>query len=129
FKVAVVPFHLWTPDVYEGAPTTVTAFMSVGAKAAGFAAFLRVFLNALPELKDQSAEVLAGLAALTMIVGNVVAISQRNIKRMLAYSSIAHAGYLLVGLAAAVKGAAAGVPAVRFYSLGYLVMNMGAFGV
>jgi NADH-quinone oxidoreductase subunit N len=134
FKVAVVPFHLWPPDVYEGAPTTVTAFMSVGAKAAGFAAFLRVFMGGLHELSDQSAEVLAALAALTMIVGNVVAISQRNIKRMLAYSSIAHAGYLLVGLAAAVKGAGmdrpnSGVPAVLFYTLGYLVMTMGAFGV
>jgi NADH-quinone oxidoreductase subunit N len=129
FKVAIVPFHLWTPDVYEGAPTTVTAFMSVGAKAAGFAAFLRVFLTALPVLAEQSAQVLAVLAALTMIVGNVVAISQRNLKRMLAYSSIAHAGYILVGLVAAVKGAAGGLPAVLFYTLGYMVMNLGAFGV
>jgi NADH-quinone oxidoreductase subunit N len=129
FKVAVVPFHVWTPDVYEGAPTTVTAFMSVGAKLAGFAAFARVFLEGLPVLAEQSAEVMAALAALTMIVGNVVAISQRNIKRMLAYSSIAHAGYLLIGLVAAIKGSSSGVPAVLFYSLAYLVMNMGAFAV
>jgi NADH-quinone oxidoreductase subunit N len=129
FKVAIVPFHVWTPDVYEGAPTTVTAFMSVGAKAAGFAAFLRVFLKALPVLAEPSAQALAVLAAVTMIVGNVVAISQRNLKRMLAYSSIAHAGYILMGLVAAVKHAPGGVPAVLFYMLGYMVMQLGAFGV
>jgi NADH-quinone oxidoreductase subunit N len=103
--------------------------MSVGAKAAGFAAFLRVFLNGLPVLSEQSAQVLAALAALTMIVGNVVAISQRNIKRLLAYSSIAHAGYLLVGLVAAVRGVPGGVPSVLFYSLGYMAMNLGAFAI
>jgi NADH-quinone oxidoreductase subunit N len=133
FKVAVVPFHIWTPDVYEGAPTSVTAFMSVGAKAAGFAAFLRVFSVALPGLSLESAKVMAILAALTMIVGNFVAVAQKNIKRMLAYSSIAHAGYIMVGLVAAmspkpaVRGDAIG--AVLFYTLAYTVTNLGAFAV
>jgi NADH-quinone oxidoreductase subunit N len=134
FKVAVVPFHVWTPDVYEGAPTTVTAFMSVGAKAAGFAAFLRVFSVALPGLSLESAKVIAILAALTMVVGNFVAVAQKNIKRLLAYSSIAHAGYIMVGLVAAmspvndaVRGDAIG--AVLFYTLAYTVTNLGAFAV
>jgi NADH-quinone oxidoreductase subunit N len=129
FKVAVVPFHVWTPDVYEGAPTSITAFMSVGAKAAGFAAFLRVFLTALPAVQAQAASVMGAIAALTMIVGNVVAIVQPNIKRLLAYSSIAHAGYLMVGLTAAALGAQRGVSSVLFYTFAYTVTNLGAFAV
>src|SRR3989304_5831101 len=101
FKVAAVPFHMWTPDVYDGAPSVVTAFMSVGAKAAGFAALLRVFVTAFPGLATQWAGLAAIVSALTMIVGNFAAIAQSNIKRMLAYSSIAHAGYILMGLVAA----------------------------
>ncbi len=128
FKVAAVPFHMWTPDVYEGAPTVVTAFMSVGAKVGGFAAMIRVFVSALPELGDSWAPAVAAIAALTMILGNVVALAQRNVKRMLAYSSIAHAGYILIGLAAAV-GSAEAVPAALFYMLAYLFTNIGAFAV
>jgi NADH-quinone oxidoreductase subunit N len=126
FKVAAVPFHMWTPDVYEGAPTPITAFMSVGAKAAGFAALGRVFLLALPALGDDWTPVVAVLAALTMILGNVVALSQNNIKRMLAYSSIAHAGYLLMGLAARSERGLAGL---LFYLLAYTFTNLGAFAV
>ncbi|MYA71787.1 NADH-quinone oxidoreductase subunit N [Candidatus Poribacteria bacterium] len=134
FKVAIVPFHQWAPDVYEGAPTTIAAFISAGPKAAGFAAFLRIFMEALPNLQGEWSGVLILLAMLTMTVGNVIAIAQTNIKRMLAYSSIAHAGYVLIGLAAA--GAAAGNEAARsegissaiLYLLIYCVMNIGAFG-
>jgi NADH-quinone oxidoreductase subunit N len=134
FKVAVVPFHVWTPDVYEGAPTSVTAFMSVGAKAAGFAAFLRVFIMALPGLSEETARVVALLAALTMIVGNFIAVVQRNLKRLLAYSSIAHAGYIMVGMVAAIAlqgrpGQGEAIAAILFYSLAYTVTNLGAFGV
>jgi NADH-quinone oxidoreductase subunit N len=134
FKVAVVPFHIWTPDVYEGAPTSVTAFMSVGAKAAGFAAFLRVFAMALPGLGEESARVVAILAALTMVVGNFIAVVQQNLKRVLAYSSIAHAGYIMVGMAAAIHplnetNRADAVAAVLFYTLAYTVTNLGAFAV
>jgi NADH-quinone oxidoreductase subunit N len=129
FKVAIVPFHVWTPDVYEGAPTMVTAYMSVGAKAAGFAAFLRVFTDALVAVRPQAAIVMAILAALTLIVGNVGAIVQSNIKRMLAYSSIAHAGYLMIGLTAAALNAPGAVPAVLFYTVAYTVTNLGAFAV
>ncbi|HEY9075798.1 MAG TPA: NADH-quinone oxidoreductase subunit N [Anaerolineaceae bacterium] len=98
FKVAAAPFHMWTPDVYQGAPSPVAGFMSVGVKAAAFAAFLRVFLTAFPSLQSQMTPALWALAALTMVIGNVLALVQTNIKRMLAYSSIAHAGYLLVAL-------------------------------
>jgi NADH-quinone oxidoreductase subunit N len=126
FKVAAVPFHMWTPDVYEGAPTPVTAFMSVGAKAAGFAALGRVFLSTLPSQSDNWMPVVAVLAALTMILGNVVALSQTNIKRMLAYSSIAHAGYLLMGLAAHNSRGLAGM---LFHLLAYAFTNLGAFAV
>jgi NADH-quinone oxidoreductase subunit N len=132
FKVAVVPFHIWTPDVYEGAPTSVTAFMSVGAKAAGFAAFLRVLALAFPTqtLSEEISAVVSSLAILTMVVGNVVAVAQSNIKRMLAYSSIAHAGYILVGVFAAVRNPAGdGLAAVLFYMLAYTVSNLGAFAV
>jgi NADH-quinone oxidoreductase subunit N len=98
FKVAVVPFHMWTPDVYQGAPSSVTAFMAVGAKAAGFAALLRIFVLAFPSLAMDLTPVLWALAAFTMVIGNVIAIAQKNIKRMLAYSSIAHAGYIMMAL-------------------------------
>lgn len=128
FKVAAVPFHMWTPDVYEGAPTAVTAFMSVGAKVGGFAAMLRVFISALPELGPTWVPAVAAIAALTMIVGNVVALAQQNVKRMLAYSSIAHAGYILIAVAAAIDSPDA-VPAGLFYMLAYLFTNLGAFAV
>ncbi len=136
FKVAAVPFHMWTPDVYQGAPTPVTAYMSVGAKVGGFAGMLRAFA-ALPAAQGGDAAFWQGavivLAALTMILGNVVALAQRDIKRMLAYSSIAHAGYLLMGVAAlaAPDGATveAAVGAVLFYLLAYAFTNLGAFGV
>lgn len=126
FKVAAAPFHMWVPDVYEGAPTSVTAFMSAGPKVAGFAVLLRVFLYALAPLSAHSTAILSGLAVLTMAVGNVMALSQTNIKRMLAYSSIAHAGYALVGLAA---GGPEGAASVMLYVLIYALMNMGAFAV
>jgi len=126
FKVALVPFHMWTPDVYEGAPTSVTAFMAVGPKAAGFAAFLRVFLYALSSLQSEWVWILWVLAVLTMTLGNVVAIAQKNIKRMLAYSSIAHAGYILVAMVAASELGTAGI---LYYILAYTFMNLGAFGV
>ena len=126
FKVALIPFHVWTPDVYEGAPTAVTAFMAVGVKAAAFAAFARVFAGALVSVAASWTGVLWVLAALTMTVGNVGAVTQRNVKRMLAYSSIAHAGYALVGLVTATK---AGEAALLYYLVVYAVMNLGAFGV
>ena len=125
FKVAIVPFHQWAPDVYEGAPTTIAAFISAGPKAAGFAAFLRIFMEALPNLQVEWSGVVIVLAMLTMTVGNVVAIAQTNIKRMLAYSSIAHAGYVLIGLAAANND---GISSAMLYLLVYCVMNIGAFG-
>lgn len=126
FKVAAAPFHVWTPDVYEGAPTAVTAFMAVGVKAAGFAAFARVFMQTLAPLSADWSGVVWVLAALTMTIGNVTAILQRNIKRMLAYSSIAHAGYLLVGM---VAGGEYGGSAVLFYLIAYTLMTLGAFAV
>ena len=126
FKVAAVPFHMWVPDVYEGSPTTVSGFMSTGGKAAAFSAFLLIFSPALVSAMGSVREVLAVLAALSMIVGNIIAISQNNIKRMLAYSSIAHAGYILTGIVAA---NAAGSNGVLFYLITYTVMNIGAFGV
>ena len=126
FKVAAVPFHLWTPDVYEGAPTAVTALMAVGVKAAGFAAFARVFMHTLTMMAGDWSGVLWVLAALTMTIGNVTAILQSNIKRMLAYSSIAHAGYLLVGM---VAGGEYGGTAVLFYLIAYTLMTLGAFAV
>jgi NADH-quinone oxidoreductase subunit N len=126
FKVSAVPFHMWTPDAYEGAPAAVTGFMSTGVKAAAFAAFARVFLSAFEPLKAEWAPMLWAVAAATMIVGTVVGVVQSNIKRMLAYSSIAHAGYLLVALIAAND---TGKGAVLFYLLAYGVTNVGAFGV
>jgi NADH-quinone oxidoreductase subunit N len=124
FKVASVPFHMWTPDVYEGAPTSVTAFMIAGTKAAAFAAFLRVFLFALPTLHIQWSAVIWVLAVLTMTLGNLVALVQNNVKRMLAYSSIAHAGYVLVAI---VAGGSSGATSVLFYLVAYALMNLGAF--
>ena len=126
FKVAVFPFHVWTPDVYEGAPTPVTALLSIGSKAAAFAAFLRVFTVAFPALQPQWSEVLWLLSAATMIFGSVVAIAQKNIVRMLAYSSIAHAGIILIGLLVYND---IGMAGVVYYLLVYLFMNMGAFAV
>ena len=131
FKVAAVPFHMWTPDVYQGAPTAVTAFMASGAKIAGFAALLRVFATAFPSIAVDMTDVLWALAALTMIVGNLIAISQTDIKRMLAYSSIAHAGYILMAFVpygnAGVR--ADSVAAGLFYLVAYAVTNFGAWGV
>ncbi|OGB63252.1 MAG: hypothetical protein A2Y94_09865 [Caldithrix sp. RBG_13_44_9] len=126
FKVALVPFHMWTPDVYQGSPMPVTAYMAVGAKAAGFAAILRVFIQSANFISFQWADIFWILAVLTMTVGNVMALVQDDIKRMLAYSSIAHAGYLLVGVVSANDLT---IPSVVFYLLVYLFMNMGAFAV
>jgi NADH-quinone oxidoreductase subunit N len=126
FKISAVPFHMWTPDAYEGAPTIVTAFMSTGVKAAAFAAFVRVFLSPLEPLKDQWIPVLAVIAAATMILGTVVGVLQTNIKRMLAYSSIAHAGYIMLGIIATTE---TGKAAVLFYLLAYAVTNLGALGI
>ena len=126
FKTASVPFHMWTPDVYEGAPTAITAFMSVGPKAAGFAAFFRVFLIGLYGITDHWITLIWVIAALTMTVGNLTAVVQTNIKRMLAYSSIAHAGYVLVALVAANE---LGSASVLYYMLAYAFMNIGAFTV
>jgi NADH-quinone oxidoreductase subunit N len=128
FKVAAAPFHMWTPDVYEGAPTPVTAFMSVGAKVAGFAALLRIFMVAFPNVGEAWVGAVAILATLTLIVGNVAAIAQSNIKRLLAYSSIAHAGYILIALAASVDSPD-GVSAALFYMFTYLFGTLGAFAV
>jgi NADH-quinone oxidoreductase subunit N len=126
FKVSAVPFHMWTPDAYEGAPPAVTGFMSTGVKAAAFAAFARVFLSALDPVRAHWAAVVAVIAAATMIVGTVVGVAQSSVKRMLAYSSIAHGGYLLVALVAAND---VGKGAILFYLLAYAVTNLGAFGV
>ena len=126
FKVAAVPFHMWVPDVYEGSPTTVSGFMSTGGKAAAFSAFLLIFSPALVNEISSVREVLSILAAVSMIVGNVIAISQNSIKRMLAYSSIAHAGYILTGIVAANS---AGSNGVLYYLVAYTCMNIGAFGV
>jgi len=126
FKAAVVPFHQWTPDAYEGAPTPATAFMSVGPKAAAFAAILRVLVGALGPLAVDWSIVIAVLAAVTMTAGNVVALAQGNTKRMLAYSSIAHTGYILAAVAASRAGVSAGA-AVLFYVFAYGLMNLGAF--
>ncbi|OGO62555.1 MAG: hypothetical protein A2Z45_09585 [Chloroflexi bacterium RBG_19FT_COMBO_55_16] len=131
FKVAAVPFHMWTPDVYQGAPSAVTAFMAVGAKAGGFAALMRIFVSALPALAVDFTPVLWGIAALTMFLGNIVAIAQGNIKRMLAYSSIAHAGYILMALVPFGQGDVAGdaVAAALFYLLAYAFTNFAAWAV
>jgi NADH-quinone oxidoreductase subunit N len=134
FKVAAVPFHMWVPDVYEGAPTPITAYMAAGVKAAGFGLLLRAFMTVFNEEWVQSYNVLRAFAIGTMIVGNLIALSQSNIKRLLAYSSIAHAGYLLVGLTALVASSSPeeaqfSAQAVAYYLLVYLFMNIGAFAV
>jgi NADH-quinone oxidoreductase subunit N len=131
FKSGVVPFHAWSPDVYEGAPSSVTAFMSVGAKAAGFAALLRVFVTAFPGLATDMTPILWVLAALTMVVGNVVAIAQRNIKRMLAYSSIAQTGYLLMAFVPYGNGQVLGdsIAGILFYLAAYGLATFGAWSV
>ena len=126
FKVAAAPFHVWTPDVYEGSPTTITAFMAVGVKAAAFAAFARVFLYALAAVHAEWQGVVWVIAVLTMTVGNLTALVQTNIKRMLAYSSVAHAGYVLVAM---VAGKELGGAAMMYYLVAYGFMNLGAFGV
>ncbi|MEL6611975.1 MAG: NADH-quinone oxidoreductase subunit N [Bacteroidota bacterium] len=125
FKVSAVPFHMWTPDVYQGAPTTLTAFMSTASKTAAFAALIVVLWQAIPAGTNATL-VLAVVSALTMVGGNVLALNQTNVKRMLAYSSVAHAGYILAGLAAA---NATGYGGALYYLLAYTVMNLGAFGV
>jgi NADH-quinone oxidoreductase subunit N len=126
FKVSAVPFHMWTPDAYEAAPTAVTGFMSTGVKAAAFAAFVRVFLSAFEPLRGEWSLIVWTIAAATMILGTVVGVAQSSVKRMLAYSSIAHGGYLLVALLSAND---LGKGAVLFYLLSYAVSNVGAFGV
>ncbi|MEW6665861.1 MAG: NADH-quinone oxidoreductase subunit N [Thermodesulfobacteriota bacterium] len=126
FKTALVPFHMWTPDVYEGAPAPITAFMSAGPKAAAFAAFARIFLEALPSLQGQWTVLIWIMAVLTMSVGNVIALVQDNIKRMLAYSSIAHAGYVLVAFLSAGE---LGITSILYYMLAYTFMNIGAFAI
>ena len=126
FKVSAVPFHMWTPDAYEGAPPAVAGFMSTGVKAAAFAAFVRVFLSAFEPLRGTWSDGLWVIAAATMIVGTVVGVAQSNVKRMLAYSSIAHGGYLLIALLSAND---VGKGAVLFYLLTYAITNIGAFGV
>ncbi len=125
FKVAAVPFHTWVPDVYEGAPTPVTAFFSVAPKAAGFAVLLRIFADGFAEMEFLT-NVFWVLAVLTMTVGNIMALRQDNVKRMLAYSSISHAGYILVGLAV---GGADGISAAIFYLVGYMMFNLGGFAI
>lgn len=126
FKVSVVPFHMWTPDVYEGSPTTITAFMSTASKAAAFIALVIITFKLLPGNVADWSQALMVVSIITMILGNIVAMVQDNIKRMLAYSSIAHAGYLLVGLAAA---SPEGYSGVLYYLLAYTLMNVGAFGI
>jgi NADH-quinone oxidoreductase subunit N len=124
FKIAAAPFQLWTPDVYQGAATPATAFFSVGSKAAGFAVILRIFNGALPGISPEWSVLFGVLAFVTMTVGNLIAIVQTNIKRLMAYSSITHVGYMLIGLAAA---NAEGSSAVMFYLLAYAFTNLGAF--
>lgn len=126
FKIAAAPFHMWAPDVYEGAPTSITAFMSVGPKAAGFAVFGRVFMVAFASIKVDWVPILIPLSILTMAIGNIVALSQTNIKRMLAYSSIAHAGYALLGIITANNE---GLASMMNYLMIYAFMNIGAFAV
>ncbi|MEP6919986.1 MAG: NADH-quinone oxidoreductase subunit N [bacterium] len=126
FKVAAVPFHMWAPDVYEGAPTSVTAFLSTGSKAASFALYARIFMEALPAMRVDWAPLLGLVAAITIMVGNWAAVTQENSKRLLAYSSVSNAGYLLLGL---VAGNVYGYLGLIIYLLVYTLMNMGAFGI
>jgi NADH-quinone oxidoreductase subunit N len=126
FKVSAAPFHMWTPDVYEGAPLPVTAFMSVGTKAAAFAMIIRVFAGGLPHLAPEWQALLAFVAATSMVVGNLMAIAQSSLKRLLAYSGVAQAGYVLIGV---IAGGQNGLAAVLFYLFVYMFMNFGAFAV
>ncbi|MBI4485082.1 MAG: NADH-quinone oxidoreductase subunit N [Acidobacteria bacterium] len=126
FKIAAVPFHMWAPDVYEGAPTPITAFLSVGSKAASFAMLLRIFLEGLPSMSADWRLLFEVLSIVTMTVGNIAALTQTNLKRMLAYSSIAHAGYVLMGV---VAGTPRGVSAMLIYLLIYTFMQLGAFAI
>src|SRR3954471_16119968 len=126
FKIAAVPFHMWAPDVYEGAPTPITAFLSVGSKAASFAMLIRIFIEGLPSMSADWRLLFYVLSVLTMTAGNIAAVTQSNVKRMLAYSSIAHAGYLLMGI---VAGTARGITATLVYLLIYAFMQLGAFAV
>jgi NADH-quinone oxidoreductase subunit N len=129
FKIAAVPFHMWVPDVYEGAPTPITAFLSVGSKAASFAMLLRIFFEGLPAVNDQWGVLFYALAILTMTTGNIAALTQSNIKRMLAYSSIAHAGYLLIAVVAATRVPQVGITAALVYLVVYAFMQFGAFAI
>ena len=122
--VAAVPFHQWTPDVYEGSPTPVVAFLSVGSKTAGFALAIRLLVTAFPLVVDQWQFVMTALAILSMVLGNVVALAQTGMKRLLAYSSIGQAGFIMIGL---VIGSDAGYSSMIFYLIAYLFMNLGAF--
>jgi NADH-quinone oxidoreductase subunit N len=126
FKISAAPFHFWAPDVYEGAPTPVAGFLSTASKAAGFAVLIRVLALVFPELAQQWSALMAVIAMLTMTLGNLIALTQKNVKRLLAYSSIAHAGYILVGIAAASR---LGFSAAVFYLVGYVITNLAAFGV
>jgi NADH-quinone oxidoreductase subunit N len=137
FKIAAVPFHFWSPDVYQGAPTPVAGFLSTASKAAGFAALIRLFIVVFPQISVNWSWVLAIVAVLTMTIGNLIALAQKNVKRMLAYSSIAHAGYALIGVVAyqqmtkvggADTGSAFGTTSVIYYLLAYLLTNLAAFG-
>ena len=129
FKIAAVPFHYWTPDAYQGSPTPVTGYLSVGPKIGAFALILRLFVDALGPLREDWVQVVIILAVLTMTLGNLVALTQNNVKRMLAYSSIAHTGYMLVGLAAFGAGQIGGLQGLLFYGAAYSFMNLGAFAV
>jgi NADH-quinone oxidoreductase subunit N len=129
FKIAAVPFHYWTPDAYQGSPTPVTGYLSVGPKVGAFALILRLFVEALGPLRVDWLQVVIVLAVLTMTLGNLVALTQSNVKRMLAYSSIAHTGYMLVGLAAFAAGRIEGLEGLLYYGAAYSVMNLGAFAV
>jgi NADH-quinone oxidoreductase subunit N len=129
FKIAAVPFHYWTPDAYQGSPTPVTGYLSVGPKVGAFALIIRLFAEALHPLSNDWLGVVIVLAALTMTLGNLVALTQDNVKRMLAYSSIAHTGYMLVGLAAYAAGITRGMEGLLYYGAAYAFMNLGAFAV
>ena len=129
FKIAAVPFHYWTPDAYQGSPTPITGYLSVGPKVGAFALILRLFVEALGPLAEWWLPVMTVLAAITMTLGNLVALTQDNVKRMLAYSSIAHTGYMLVGLAAYAGGQISGLEGLLYYGAAYAFMNLGAFAV
>ena len=126
FKVSIVPFHFWTPDVYEGSPTPVAGFLSTASKAAGFAVLARLFVVAFPDFVNNWSALIAIMSAVTMTLGNLLALPQKNLKRLLAYSSIAHAGYALIGIVAVSQ---LGIASVVFYMLAYIVTNLAAFGI